>query len=900
MWFKKKKEQIKQKLGFNAAAFEIEPKEIKVSEPHTLAQYRLDNGAKDSGAEKGVRMYNAHKAKIQNQWINPLQSINSGYGNAQLSYYNYQAVNYYECYSLAQDPLFNKIFNLLSNTPFANGGEVVADLSEEDAKLLDNACNKYKVTETITKCVRSNYVCGGCLLYLDFGDEYDLEEPLDLKKVDMDDFKGFRHIDPINITAVDVNTIDPSKADYMSPKVWYVIGLGAVHASHFLKFEDNIPELMMKPMCLYFGMPLTLLIKQDVANSNLASQGLANLMNRFRYLYLQTSDDNFTSSNAVDFRNRLEVMSMIQDNFGIYPLKSTEQIQQFTTSLTGMDANAEFFYQVIASKTDITLSVLLGKGAQGLSGTLEGERKNWYDRVRSIQQQNKHNLLVMLGIAFGAEKDGKFVEFADYSFNPLEQSDEREKAENLKSYTEVAKSLIEVGVKTEDILTWLKSFKDFHLENVELDDEAEDLQGFDDEQGIGTSMPEKANNAMVDNGRWITIGHKDADEDGEERKGRHLYLEDGETPKEAIDDLKEKEDKKQDKPEKKKEQPKEEPKKEEDYSKLSKQDLEARLRDVSMKKVDIIGKSREQIRASDEYKKLNKEFLDAEDAYYKAPHEDFSKKDELWKKRDEAKAKLDKYVDEQTDLLFEKNKKELEAIAKEETALRNELARFYREEAKEREKQANAEKAKKIEGAKKHYEPETIAGVKRGEPMSREKADGGNVNPNFAEKDAYRNGYHTNCQSCVVAYEARLRGYDVEVLPNKRGSALQDLSHHTRETWIDLETGETAEPDVLSVSNAKKLYSELDSKVEADKRYVFRLNWKGENNGHIVSMGKDENGLYIYDPQNGRTYYKDDMMREYLEKTSLKGYERRRPWLMRIDDKAFNPKYYNAIMKKKA
>lgn len=576
MWFKKKINQVK-KAVFNAEAFEIIPKEIKVSEPQTLAQYRLLNGAKDVGSAKGVKMYNAHKAKIQNQWINPLQSINSGYGNSQLSYYNYQAVNYYECYALAQDPLFNKIFNLLSNTPFANGGDVAGDLNEKDKALLDKACNKYKVIETMVKAVRSNYVCGGCLVYLDFGDEYDLEEPLDLKKVDMDDFKGFRHIDPINITAVDVNTIDPSKADYMSPKIWYVIGLGAVHASHFLKFEDNIPELMMKPMCLYFGMPLTLLIKQDVANSNLASQGLANLMNRFRYLYLQTSDDNFTSSNAVEFRQRLETMSMIQDNFGIYPLKSTEQIQQFTTSLTGMDANAEFFYQIIASKTDITLSVLLGKGAQGLSGTLEGERKNWYDRVRAIQQQNKHNLLVMLGIAFGKEKDGKFVEFEDYVFNPLEQSNEKEKAENLRSYTEVAKALIEVGVKTEDVLEWLKGFKDFHLDNVELDEDAEDLENYDEqEQGIGTSV----SNAMVDNGRWITIGHKDVDEDGEERKGRHIYLKDGETPEEVIDRLEKKDDDKKEKPEEKDEPEKKEeekPTEEEDVTKLSDEELDKKL-----------------------------------------------------------------------------------------------------------------------------------------------------------------------------------------------------------------------------------------------------------------------------------------------------------------------------------
>lgn len=35
--------------------------------------------------------------------------------------------------------------------------------------------------------------------------------------------------------------------------------------------------------------------------------------------------------------------------------------------------------------------------------------------------------------------------------------------------------------------------------------------------------------------RWITIGHKDADEDGEEHKGRHILLKEGEDPKEALE-----------------------------------------------------------------------------------------------------------------------------------------------------------------------------------------------------------------------------------------------------------------------------------------------------------------------------------------------------------------------------
>lgn len=49
----------------------------------------------------------------------------------------YQPVNYYECYSLAQDPLFAKVFNALSETPFAKGGEL-AGVAPEQKDTIEN------------------------------------------------------------------------------------------------------------------------------------------------------------------------------------------------------------------------------------------------------------------------------------------------------------------------------------------------------------------------------------------------------------------------------------------------------------------------------------------------------------------------------------------------------------------------------------------------------------------------------------------------------------------------------------------------------------------------------------------------------------------------------------------
>lgn len=478
--FFKRKQEKKAADNFALLANMLkEEQAVSISEPWTLAKARLEGGAKDAGAGKGLRMYNAHLSRLQNQWINPLQSVNSGYGTAHESFFLYQPVNYYECYSLAQDPLFAKVFNVLSETPFAKGGEL-SNLSAEEKDRAEEAASRFDLWQHLRAAVRSNYVTGGCLLYMDFGlSGRELEEPLDLNRMDMTSFRGFRHIDPINCVAVQVNTVNPAAGDYMQPSIWYVIGLGAVHRSHFLKFEANIPELPMRPLTLYFGMPLTQLIKQDVANSNLASQGLANLMNRFRFTYLKADESSFTTENAKCFKDRLNFMSFVQDNFGVCPIKTTEDVVQLTTSLAGMAENVEEFYLLISAKTDIPYTELMGKSAEGMNATGSGDRRKWYDKCRSIQESVKNNLLVMYGIVAGVD-GGKFVKFTDFTFNPLEEATEKELAENIKSYAEVASALVNLGAKQDEVFEWLKQFKQFNLDGLSFDTETEGLGGYED------------------------------------------------------------------------------------------------------------------------------------------------------------------------------------------------------------------------------------------------------------------------------------------------------------------------------------------------------------------------------------------------------------------------------------
>lgn len=198
-----------------------------------------------------------------------------------------------------------------------------------------------------------------------------------------------------------------------------------------------------------------------------------------------------------------------------------------------------------------------------------------------------------------------------------------------------------------------------------------------------------------------------------------------------------------------------------------------------------------------------------------------------------------------------------------------------------------------------------INGIKQGNRMSFAQADSGNVNPKYGTDI----GYSKNCQSCVVVFEARLRGYNVRVLPNKKGSVLETLSRNCNWAWIDPKTGKS--PDYIfdsSLSTADEYLNFVRDKVVQGNRYTIQFAWRGRGNcGHIVNLDRTEDGkLRIKDNQRGAgersEWVGDAEVLEYLSKMKYYDYDLLGnkyscvPKLLRIDNMDFNPDVVDYIM----
>ena len=223
--------------------------------------------------------------------------------------------------------------------------------------------------------------------------------------------------------------------------------------------------------------------------------------------------------------------------------------------------------------------------------------------------------------------------------------------------------------------------------------------------------------------------------------------------------------------------------------------------------------------------------------------------------------------------------------------------------------------------------PPTVAGVQRGNAMSHEEADERKGNPRYLEDRKYR----TNCQSCVIAYEMRRRGYDVEAAPNegKQRPFQREVAHDAKRAWLNedgtpsqYEGGRTdrAEKAYRTIShydgNTKKKFAETLTPKRAAKeidsligegRYTISYIPKGQrSNGHIVVAERVNGKVRIFDPQDGKHYDLDSFAKSGKWQTSRHGYYRgdktvwnMHPLVQRVDNKILKDDFADDVLVRK-
>ncbi len=210
------------------------------------------------------------------------------------------------------------------------------------------------------------------------------------------------------------------------------------------------------------------------------------------------------------------------------------------------------------------------------------------------------------------------------------------------------------------------------------------------------------------------------------------------------------------------------------------------------------------------------------------------------------------------------------------------------------------------------YKPDQVVGVPKGPDMDFQNADHKTANPNYRslpwDKD-YKKGFTINCQTCVIAYEMRRRGYNVEAMARDAGNKFQDIvagwgtgldDDGSAKAWIRPD-GTHPIPKELGSESRDDQYKWLSNGMEEGGRYTFCFCWK-RTGAHIIHAFKENGVAKLYDPQNGQLVEEPERVKSYLDGIAVnavdkKGRKKPNPRLTRIDDCAPNMFYVNRVLK---
>ena len=195
------------------------------------------------------------------------------------------------------------------------------------------------------------------------------------------------------------------------------------------------------------------------------------------------------------------------------------------------------------------------------------------------------------------------------------------------------------------------------------------------------------------------------------------------------------------------------------------------------------------------------------------------------------------------------------------------------------------------------YYPEKIGKiggklVKKGKPMTFEEADNGKANPRYRSRTATADGYATNCQTTVVAHEARLRGYDISAVPNTPRSTASKLAKDTTSIWTTPD-GKQPRKTFINSKNFDEFQIDMINRLKPGERYHISFGWKGQRMGHIITIEStmSDAGFKIYDPQSNHEISETAKLQNYFKRVNL-----RSVGLLRVDDLLFHEPMLNKIL----
>lgn len=316
---------------------------------------------------------------------------------------------------------------------------------------------RLNVKGKILEAAKKGRLFGGAAVYVGTGDA-NPADPLDVERIKKG---GIRYLNVMTRRQLKAGEIDrnPESEWYGRPKDYCLTGANGtqitIHPSRLVLFSGAMPaddEISANPW-QGWGDSVLQSTLDAIKNADSTAGNIASLVFEAKIDIIRIPDF-MASLNDEVYRTKIierySLANMSKGINGTLLLDKEEEYETKSANLAGLPDVLMAFLQIVAGAADIPVTRLLGQSPAGMNSTGASDMKNYHDRIQSMQELEIQPAMVRLDECIERSADVRDPD-VHYRWSPLEQMNERERADIFKTTADAARQLVGSAVGQEII-----------------------------------------------------------------------------------------------------------------------------------------------------------------------------------------------------------------------------------------------------------------------------------------------------------------------------------------------------------------------------------------------------------------------------------------------------------------
>lgn len=317
--------------------------------------------------------------------------------------------------------------------------------NDDKITIINEFLNKFQIKELFNKAAALNGYFGGCLIFIDTGDD-DLLSALDEKSLN-NNIKNFVLVEPINTYPGRYNSTNPLSPNYFIPETWFVLGQ-EVHASRLLYLSADEVSMLLKPAYNFFGIAPAQIAADSVSHFIKDREAVSRLLHKYSLLVFKTDMGSaLYNGNPEELYSRVKVLADFRDNDSVIIIdKEDEDIVTVTTSMAGITDVVRLSLELMPIMFRQPLTKFLGISPGGMNATGESDENNWNEYVVSQCEKQFRKPVKRLLELIQYNLFGEVDENINFIFKVQSSNDESKEVNNNKIKADTYVQLVTAGV----------------------------------------------------------------------------------------------------------------------------------------------------------------------------------------------------------------------------------------------------------------------------------------------------------------------------------------------------------------------------------------------------------------------------------------------------------------------